>query len=49
MRIAAYTEPSLYWERVNGIARSWNVMADGKCFVSLEDRSSALTDAQEIR
>ncbi|WP_104656163.1 radical SAM protein [Ralstonia insidiosa] len=43
MRIAAYTEPSLYWERTHGIARSWNVMADGRCFASLEDRASELT------
>jgi len=40
--VAAYTEPSLFWERSNGIARSWNVMADGKCFASLEDRGSAI-------
>lgn len=45
MRIAAYTEPSLFWERSQGIARSWNVMADGKCFVSLEDRASALDES----
>ncbi len=43
MRIAAYTEPSLYWERTHGIARSWNVMADGRCYASLEDRASELT------
>ena len=40
MRIAAYTEPSLYWERTHGLARSWNVMADGRCYASLEDRAS---------
>lgn len=40
--IAAYTEPSVGWERLNGIARSWNVMADGKCYVSLEDKDSLL-------
>jgi molybdenum cofactor biosynthesis enzyme MoaA len=38
--IAAYTEPSLFWERTHGIARSWNLMADGRCLVSLEDRRS---------
>jgi organic radical activating enzyme len=43
MRIAAYTEPSLFWERAKGIARSWNIMADGRCFVSLEDRASELS------
>jgi len=40
MRSAAYTEPSLFWERRHGTARSWNVMADGRCLGSLEDRSS---------
>ena len=40
LRIAAYTEPSLFWERSHGIARSWNVMADGRCLASLEDRGS---------
>ena len=48
MRIAAYTEPSLFWERANGIARSWNVMADGNCFVSLEDRASGLSLEQVV-
>jgi pyruvate-formate lyase-activating enzyme len=42
MQIAAYTEPSLLWERSKGIARSWNLMADGRCLVSLEDRASEL-------
>jgi organic radical activating enzyme len=42
LSIAAYTEPSLYWERTHGIARSWNLMASGKCLVSLEDRASTL-------
>ena len=46
LRIAAYTEPSLFWERTHGVARSWNVMADGACYVSLEDRASLL--AQEV-
>jgi len=40
MQIAAYTEPTLFWERANGIARSWNVMSDGRCLASLEDRES---------
>jgi hypothetical protein len=40
--IAAYTEPSLFWERTHGIARSWNLMADGRCLVSLEDRASEI-------
>ncbi|CAN5874485.1 hypothetical protein BH11MYX4_BH11MYX4_39120 [soil metagenome] len=42
MRVAAYTEPSLFWERTHGVARSWNVMADGTCFASLEDRRSVV-------
>jgi pyruvate-formate lyase-activating enzyme len=41
-RVAAYTEPSLFWERRNGLARSWNLMADGTCLASLEDRGSAI-------
>lgn len=47
MRVAAYTEPSLFWERRNGLARSWNVMADGTCLASLEDRNSVVTAAAE--
>ncbi|MGW6912853.1 radical SAM protein [Kitasatospora sp. NPDC054939] len=42
IRIAAYTEPSLLWERTHGIARSWNVLADGRCYASLEDRASEI-------
>ena len=42
LQIAAYTEPSLFWERVHGIARSWNLMSDGRCLVSLEDRASEI-------
>ncbi len=42
LRVAAYTEPSLFWERTQGIARSWNVMSDGRCHVSLEDRASEI-------
>lgn len=45
MQIAAYTEPSLFWERSQGLARSWNLMADGRCLVSLEDRHSEITPA----
>lgn len=40
--IAAYTEPSVGWERSNGIARSWNILADGKFYASLEDKNSIL-------
>jgi pyruvate-formate lyase-activating enzyme len=42
MQIAAYTEPSLFWERAHGIARSWNLMSDGRCLASLEDRASEI-------
>lgn len=42
MKIAAYTEPSLLWERSEGVARSWNLMSDGRCLVSLEDRQSEI-------
>jgi organic radical activating enzyme len=42
MKIAAYTEPSVSWELHNGICRSWNLMADGLCLASLEDRSSVV-------
>jgi hypothetical protein len=45
IRIVAYTEPSLFWERSTGIARSWNLMADGRCFASLEDRASEVVIA----
>lgn len=43
IQIAAYTEPSLFWERTQEIARSWNLMADGRCLVSLEDRDSEIS------
>ena len=43
MMIAAYTEPSLYWERTHGVARSWNQMANGECLASLEDRASLVS------
>ena len=42
VQIAAYTEPSLLWERAHGVARSWNYMSDGRCLVSLEDRASEI-------
>ena len=43
LRIAAYTEPSLLWELTRGICRSWNLMADGRCLASLEDRCSEVS------
>jgi len=42
MTAAAYTEPSVGWERTHGVVRSWNVMSDGTCFASLEDPRSKL-------
>jgi len=49
LAVAAYTEPSLFWERSSGVARSWNIMADGQCLVSLEDPSSALSSTRQHR
>jgi hypothetical protein len=46
LQFAAYTEPSLLWERAQGMARSWNLMADGRCLVSLEDRRSEILTAE---
>jgi MoaA/NifB/PqqE/SkfB family radical SAM enzyme len=43
MQIAAYTEPSLFWERTNGVARSWNLMADGKLMMSLENGDTEIS------
>jgi hypothetical protein len=43
LQFAAYTEPSLLWERTHRIARSWNLMSDGRCLVSLEDRASEIS------
>ena len=40
MKVAAYTEPSMFWERSNGICRSWNIMTDGTVLASLEDPNS---------
>jgi hypothetical protein len=40
LRVAAYTEPSLSWELTSGVCRSWNLMADGRCLASLEDKHS---------
>jgi len=42
MSIAAYTEPSLSWELQNGVCRSWNLMADGHCYSSLESKDSEI-------
>lgn len=42
IEIVAYTEPSVGWEKLNKIARSWNILSDGKCYVSLEDKNSLI-------
>ena len=44
LSIAAYTEPSVVWERTNPghVARSWNLMASGECLASLEDAGSTV-------
>lgn len=49
MRVAAYTEPSVGWERTHGVVRSWNLMADGRCFASLEDPASLSTLERDAR
>lgn len=40
--VAAYTEPSVGWERHHGIARSWNLLSDGRCYATLEDARSLI-------
>ena len=42
INIAAYTEPSVMWERVHKTARSWNLMSNGEVFASLEDLGSKI-------
>ncbi len=42
LTVAAYTEPSVFWERANGVCRSWNLMADGTCYANLETTSSRI-------
>lgn len=42
--VAAYTEPSVGWERYHGIARSWNYMADNNCYATLEDMNSLIEE-----
>ena len=46
LRVAAYTEPSLFWELTHGICRSWNLMADGRCLASLEDSGSEVSTGE---
>jgi pyruvate-formate lyase-activating enzyme len=42
MQIAAYWEPTQKWEQEHGICRSYNLLTDGKCYTSLEDKDSAI-------
>jgi hypothetical protein len=42
LRVAAYTEPSVFWERSRGMCRSWNLMADGTCYANLETAASVV-------
>jgi hypothetical protein len=42
MQVAAYTEPSVGWERTTGVVRSWNWMSNSECIASLEDPHSRL-------
>jgi pyruvate-formate lyase-activating enzyme len=46
--IAAYTEPSLYWELSNKLSRSWNIMSNGECLASLEDKQSLIALNDEV-
>ena len=48
MHVAAYTEPSVGWERHNGVVRSWNLMSDGQCLASLEDPNSTISPPNGI-
>jgi molybdenum cofactor biosynthesis enzyme MoaA len=42
IKVAAYTEPTVHWERSQGVARSWNMLADGQIKASLEDAESGV-------
>ena len=48
MTVAAYTEPSVSWERRTGLCRSWNILADGRCFASLETPQSEVCPQHEL-
>lgn len=48
IKIAVYTEPSIFWERTHGICRSWNLMSDGRCYANLETKDSLLSDRKII-
>ncbi len=42
LKVVAYTEPTVFWERQNRICRSWNLMSDGDCYSSLETKESIM-------
>ncbi|MCO7223408.1 radical SAM protein [Pleionea sp. CnH1-48] len=42
IKVAAYTEPSVSWEFANGMCRSWNMMANGDVYASLESKDSII-------
>lgn len=42
MQIAAYWEPTQQWEQEHSVCRSYNLLTDGKCYVSLEDKNSII-------
>lgn len=42
LQIACYTEPSVFWEQTNKLARSWNILSNGDCYGSLEVQDSKI-------
>jgi pyruvate-formate lyase-activating enzyme len=42
MQVAVYWEPTQEWEQQHLICRSYNLLADGRCYASLEDRGSVI-------
>jgi hypothetical protein len=48
LKVAAYTEPSVFWERKHGLCRSWNLMADGTCYANLETTKSLIQLDQRV-
>lgn len=42
LQIACYTEPSVFWEQTNRLARSWNILSTGNCYGSLEVQDSKI-------
>lgn len=48
LTVAAYTEPSAFWERKYGVCRSWNLMADGTCYANLETARSRVEFAPAV-